>query len=342
MSRKYIPILKWKKGEKIALQQLSDEVKKSIIPVIELTDMVEPIDFIVDLKEYYNLPIYLDTEIAAEDDIDYFISILDEAEKNNIIIYPVLNCNIIETINVTNFPNRLSIKIGVPEDIEGPSYSYIFKSIQDLFKNNPNLKIDILLNLGSITKSNDANNQFRDLKNIITDYFIGKNYYNSIIICSTSFPEDLANVDAGEKISYKRFDYAIFKKISTDFFALNSYLKYSDYGVTKFTDSDIDFRIMKYGVLPKLKYTCEDKYILWKGKRKKLSKELEISYFDLAKDLINSPYYYGKSFSYGDTEVYERYEKAKKQGTKKCGNGTTWVTISANHHICAVVEQLSK
>ncbi|MBN1042546.1 hypothetical protein DVW07_10795 [Clostridium botulinum] len=342
MKTNYIPILKWKKGEQVALSNLSATHKQSITPLVELTDLIEPHDFISTLQSCYDLPIYLDTDIASEDDSDYLVSILEESFKSDTVIYPVIHYNNIDIIDSLPETSIVAIKIGVPEEIDGPSFDDIFDSIKYLKSNKPSLNMDIILDLGLILNNSEANSQYRDVKNLLKDYFIGKNFFNSIIICATSFPENLSKVEAGEKILFKRFDYLIYKKILSNFQMLNKFFKYSDYGVTKFTDSDIDFSMMKYGILPKLKYTFEESYLLWKGKRKKLSKELEISYYDLAEELLNSKYYYGKSFSFGDLDIHERYEKAKKKGTKKCGNGTTWVAISANHHIAVVIEQLSK
>ncbi|ALP91214.1 hypothetical protein HMPREF1084_01975 [Clostridium butyricum 60E.3] len=341
MKTNYIPILKWKKGEQTALSNLSDTNKQSITPLIELTDIIKPKDFLDTLKDCYDLPIYLDTNIAAEDDIDYLASILKESNKKNIDIYPIIHCTNIDIIDSLPLADVIGIKIGVPEEIDGPSFDDIFNSIEQLKLDNPELEIDIILDLGLILDNSEASSQYRDIKNILKDYFIDKNFFNSIIICATSFPENLSKVEAGEKTSFKRFDYLLYKKILSKFEMLDKFFRYSDYGVTKFTDSDIDFSVMKYGILPKLKYTLEESYLLWKGKRKKLSKELEVSYYDLAEELISSEYYYGKNFSFGDLDVYERYEKAKKKGIKKCGNGGTWVAISANHHIAVVVEQLS-
>ena len=38
----YAPILKWKAGEKIALQKLRQDIKNRIIPILEFPDYQEP------------------------------------------------------------------------------------------------------------------------------------------------------------------------------------------------------------------------------------------------------------------------------------------------------------
>ena len=336
----YVPVLKWKKGEQIALQKLSKSQKDSIIPLIELTDVIEPNLFLDILSECYNGKCYIDTTIAYDDDEKFLSSILEIATNRNMNLIPVIYSNDLDSSVLTQNYSSIAIKIGLPEDIEGPSLQSTFKSIKDLKNNNINL--DLILDLGLILTNSNAANQFRDLKNIINEFLIDDIFYNSLIICSTSFPENLSNLEAGSKSSFKRFDYLIYKKIIETFPSIKKYMYYSDYGVTKFTDIDIDFSLMKYGILPKMKYTCENEYILWKGKRNKTTKHLDISYYTLAEDLLNSKLYYGPDFSYGDLDIKQRYEKAKANNTNKCGNGTTWVTVSANHHIAVVIEQLSK
>ena len=52
--------------------------------------------------------------------------------------------------------------------------------------------------------------------------------------------------------------------------------------------------------------------------------------------LINSGYYKGENFSFGDKKIMEISKGNKEDG----GKGTTWVTISTNHHLTLVLKQL--
>jgi len=83
----------------------------------------------------------------------------------------------------------------------------------------------------------------------------------------------------------------------------------------------------------------ENSYIVLKGERDQITRKLTKNYTTLAKDIYESDYYYGENFSYGDLEIKERALGLNKKGP---GSNTNWVTISANHHIAAVIEQLSK
>lgn len=336
----YVPILKWKKGEEEALRNLSKDHKEKILPLIEIIDYKDSKEIFKCIESSFEYPVYIDTLIAAEDDRDFLISIISEFKDNNKIAYPVIYFNdLIDSFTTfSTISNRVAIKISLPEDIDGPSYDEIFKKIEKL-KTKSGILLDIILDIGIISKKQEANRQFVELKQILNKYFINKSFFNSIIICSTSFPEDISSIEAGDSVSFKRYDILLFKKIfeSQEYSSLQNKLIYSDFGVTKFTDSEMDFSKLRYGVLPKIKYTTNTEYLVFKGKRNASTGKLAINYSDLANHIVNSSYYFSKDFSFGDLEIFERAKKIK--GT---GNGKNWVTISANHHIAALVEQLSK
>lgn len=338
----YVPIVKWKKGEQEALKHLTDEQKNKILPIIEIVNYEDPKIIINDLKNCYINPVYIDTVIADENDRDYLISIIDKGHENNLKIYPVCYIDDLADLS-TKLPDhtsRLSVKIPVPEDVDGPSYENIF-SLLKKFQSDNEVLLDIILDLNLIIDKREANRQFKDAQEVLNNYLFNENFYNLIIISATSFPESLAAIPAGGKANYYRFDFLIYEKLLEKFNSTNikEKLIYSDYGVTKYTDSEIDFSILKYGILPKVKYTLDNSYIVLKGERNQKTRKLVKNYAALAKEIIESDYYYGEDFSYGDQEIKERALGLNKKGP---GSNTNWVTISANHHIVVVIEQLSK
>ena len=336
----YVPILKWCKGEQEALKNLTSEQKLKIIPLLEITDIVEPSIFIRHLKDCFNGLVYIDTYIAAEDDRDYLLSLISELSDNNVEAVPILYYEDL-ALNFKLFissVNRFAIRIPVPGEIDTPEYKDIFNQIESL--KSENLQFDIILDLSTISDGREARNQYMEVREILESNFIGKSFYSSIIIAATSFPENLSKLEAGNDLEIKRYDFMIYKKLlETDSIkSLLPNLIYSDYGVTKFTDFDIDFKYLRYGVLPKVKYTTEESYKILKGKKDRATRTMIRGYKDLAKEVCNSDYYYGENFSFGDLEIKERAYALNKKGT---GNSTNWVTIAANHHIAVLVEQLS-
>ncbi|GKX27838.1 hypothetical protein SH1V18_03180 [Vallitalea longa] len=339
MLQLYTPILKWKKGEQDALQKLSEEHRKKIIPLIELIDYIEPENFIETIKSCFNYPIYLDTIIAAEDDRDFLLSII---KNSNGLAYPVLYYDDLhETIDkIYPLVKRIAVRLTLPSDIEAPEYEDIFENIRDCKKKFADIEIDLIMDLQVIETKREANIHMSELKMVLEEFCLKDvKILNKILISCTSFPSKLS-IKSGETKEFDRLDIKIFKKIYNNkrFSLLRDKLIYSDYGVTKFTDSEIDFSHLQYGILPKIKYTTQDKYIVMKGKKDHKRNVMVVSCFDMSHTIVSANYYYGKEFSFGDNQIYCKAHRLNGHGP---GNNGQWVTIVANHHIVALIQQLS-
>lgn len=327
----YFPILKWKKGEQCALKELV--VGESVIfPVIELVDDVIPSSFFSTLKDCFTGSVYIDT-IRCDENRNLLCSLIDYAKDNGIDARPVLYLDDVYEFygDLTNKSQHIAIKIPVPEEFEGESFDDIIKYV-----NNPifSSKVDIFLDAGEVINKKDASISFASYKAQLDKIDTELDVLDNIVICLTSFPENL-EVEAGETVSFNRYDIKIFKRLNELY--PNYRLGYSDYGVTKFTETELDFSKMKYGILPKIKYTIADQYIVLKGEKDRIRGVTVRSVLDMAKEIVSSDYYSGKDFSYGDAAIYE---KATIKNSKP-GGSTQWVTYTANHHLAFVMRQLS-
>ena len=57
-------------------------------------------------------------------------------------------------------------------------------------------------------------------------------------------------------------------------------------------------------------------------------------YYLLAAKVVNSPYYEGANFSWGDSKILDC-------SNQKCiGNSTNWISIDTNHHIEYVLKEV--
>ncbi len=330
----YYPILKWKKGEQIALQHIRQN--DGLVPVIEIIDDCKPFDFFTNLKSFYQGEIYYDTYRCDDERRSLLLEFIAYCNDNSIQCWPLVYYNDINIFdNVAASTSQFAVKLPIPEDFEGPTNEEVIKNLHLYTESN---QVDLFLDAGPVTSSTDASRAVSDYSSMLTKFSDDLKDFRKIIICITSFPTEL-NINSGESDQYRRFDFAIFKRISQKFkkSVLIENLAYSDYGVTKFTDSELDFRLLKYGILPKIKYTTNDFYYISKGQKNRATGEFTVSYNDLALQIVNSPFYYGKDFSFGDAAIYD---KASNLNSKP-GNSTNWVSYCANHHIAVVVEQLS-
>lgn len=336
----YVPILKWKKGEQNGLVNLSDSVKNQIRPLIEITELLPPDEICIDMKEVFQNPMYIDTVIADEDDRDYLFSIISELNSNNLSAYPVLYYDDFynDLSNLVKVSDKLCCKIDLPLDIEGPDIDEIL-NLMDEFYSTYNQKLDLILDIGIIENSREAALQLRealDFASNVTKF----DFFDNIILSSTSFPSSLSNIHSNESKSFHRFDIKVFENFLSKTTISKEKILYADYGVTKFTDIDTELDFSKIGgkILDKVRYTTDTDYWVYKGKKDKRNPSNSVKYVNLAKIICASPFYYGKNFSFGDGEIYDRANGLNK---KKGGNHTNWVTISSNHHITVLVQQLS-
>ena len=326
----YFPILKWKVGEQRALKEL--QVKGPFFPVIQIVDAQEPSDFFNSLHAVYEGPIYFDTVLCGDEDLCILKSYIQFALNNSINAWPFIYINDLsaDIDEVLAISNRAAISIQIPESFDGPTNKSIIEHVISLHK-----EFDLFCDSGEVIDRTKANLIFASYKELLNNNsdLIGR--FKNIVICLTSFPEQL-NVESGETEHFDRYDFKMFILLYEKFKEAFPQLSYSDYGVTKFTDTELDFRKIKY-ILPKVKYTTDKEYIVHKGAKNRMQSGFSRSYIDISKEIFHSDYYMGKNFSFGDFNICE---KACSSGAKP-GNATNWVSYCANHHLTVVMEQLS-
>lgn len=330
MSINYYPIIKWKKGEQEALRNF-DLAYTNFYPIIEIVDECSPIVFFTDLSSCYSAPIYFDLSRFQS---KYLYNFIVYAADNDIQAYPIFHIqNLLESADNV-LPSKFSVKIPISVDFEDPTIIEILKRLSS-YKNR---EISLILDAGEVIESRIEGITYKTYCKVISDNIEILSEFENIIICLTSFPERLS-IESGKDKVYERYDILIFKKIIERYkdSELHGKIQYSDYGVTKFTKSEIDFSKMQYGILPKVKYTTGELYIVKKGAKDRIRNVFTRSYIDIAREIVNSPYFYGQNFSYGDQCIYNKATLPKSSP----GNPQQWVTYCANHHFTLLMEQLS-
>lgn len=152
--------------------------------------------------------------------------------------------------------------------------------------------------------------------------------WNGIIVSSGSFPADLGVLD-GPKDAYSaavihrldRYESKIWKSLLAK--PLPCKIHYGDFG-TKHPY----YMPAKYEGSASIKYTLEDIFLIYRGKKASEHKRQGKQYNDSAKRLIKSKEFSGKDFSWGDGRIYEIGNRDDKPG-----NSGSWVQISQNHHL---------
>lgn len=332
---KYVPVLKWKAGEKDSIKRLDKRLIDQICPLIELVDSINEHELLNEIYETSLKYAFINDAFSEETNLEFYKNLVAKAEKLNFKLIPVFYIDdLFDDDSIINDYNEISIRLAIPEPIDSLSYATLFKKI---FKES-NKKVDIILDLVFVEDTQTATLKSIALRETLSQLSEYHEYINKLIISSTSFPSSLNDLEAGEEKTFKRYELKIFNKIlqQAEYKNLVDKLIYSDYGVNKFTDTEIDFSKLQYGVLPKVKYTTDDFYYVQKAKKDRLRNVYTISVFDMCNKIINSGFFYGQAFSYGDKKIHEKAIEKKSPGGNK-----DWVTISTAHHIAVILAQLS-
>lgn len=351
----YIPILKGKRAEFRAIKELSMQVQRLIVPLIE----IEPISIDFDTE--------LPTKTYNEHLNDFGRKLSDcLGETRRIMLdgllieeeyisegdtYPVVNavsqlrgCGV-EVIPVTS-PTRSDKYKRLISSVISDSVC-LRLTTADLM--NPQLLVSYIESLRVGLNKIDVIIDFRaSLKQDTIDTFVimaegGINNlpnlydYRSVSVAAGSFPTDLSDIQVGiEEIP--RLEWELWKKIK-----YNGNLKrdviFSDYSIQHpdFTRIPTKFP----SVSASIRYTGEDCILVFRGRDpKKYGYE---QYGVHCQRLIAHVEYCGESFSQGDKDIwlYAHGQMLKASKEVTYGSPEVWRRVAANHHITKVIAQLS-
>ena len=347
----YVPILKWKRGEQKALENLTNESLENLMPLLE----IPPIDFdwvnnapkkTID-AHIKNIPntifnsigitnCFIDAFPIEEEDL-----LIDGTHSIKNLIENSLNlgCNVIPVtgINRTNeynlaikelLDNNTIDKICIRlEESTFNDINSIINSILATFNITPD-KCHIVIDLKEI--KNTSISTYQLLLPIIINNLINLDDWLSITLASTNFPVNLGEVQKNSSKLLPRNEYVLWENLHSKC-NLNRTLQFGDYCIANPEYTEIDPRHISMS--GNIRYTVNNNFLIYKGinaRTNGFSQMLEICQY-----LLNSGYYSGEDFSWGDKYIYDC-----ANGDASTGNAETWRRVGTNHHIEFVVDQL--
>jgi len=340
---KYLPILKWKRGERDALRYLSSSQWQGIVPLAEVQASLDRnaarAGFIADIE--IAIPpggtIGIDTLYLSDGEpkkvdilVDFCVAVQREHSDRNVI--PVLHSALIEPMascapkmldQLRSFPEiilRLRTDLVQTEQIKP-----IVAAVKKVgFKPSA---IHLLIDQFSILDKTAIDCDAR-VRPYLTAALAEK--CASVTIAGGSFPADLIGFKAGTK-DIPRIEWEVWTKLraSTEFASI----RYSDYAVTNPSRlADVDPTQVNPSI--SIRYAGKKIWRLFKGGGFKKGKPGTLR--GLCKLLILDPEFSGSSFSYGD----KNYDSIAKSGSDKNGIPWTWRRDATNHHIVLTAGEL--
>lgn len=336
MNNFYVPLLRCKKGEQIALLRLSESVKNGIKPLLELpysnSSTKQPLPSLI--NSFWNgYPYFIQFSPEWYDNISENISdFLEESLPvllNNTKATPVINLSDIGFIS--NW--KLLSNTGFACRIRNNEFSNITDFLTSLFSSSTikRNQVDLILDLQHIS-SEYLFDKMCLLRTVCSE-IESINEYRSVIIASTSFPDSVESLEREQVYHFERQEKHIHElalKLATEY---DFNYMFADYGT-----SGIDDSIYVPGMSPnfKIKYTTASDYIYIKGYQTKKG-GLDIQNVrKCANTLINCNSFSNQYFSWGDGTIYN----IAIGHSISPGNLTNWISYSLNHHITLLQDLL--
>jgi len=363
--KNYTPILRWRAAEKTAVDKLSPEDKKNIVPLIELlmpqpknvdqnktakdllNESVEQFqsklfEIPEQIKKYWgNDPIFIDVQLidgsirakALED-------LLNNCANLEISIIPVIN--LMPTLGTNADVDTRCIAVEFSKKSGNGLCIRINKSNLDEKSLPTDVNSFISENALDI-KNIDLVVDFKIIDdNVSLEYVLNKikiipytKEWRRFILSGGSFPKDLSMFAKHNQYNVPRKDWLIWKDLITK---LERAPSFSDYTIQHPLYTPTKIQIINPSA--SIRYTLEDNWLVIRGEGLRNPKGAGFKQYPaLASLLTKQKEFKGGDFSFGDKYIAE---KAIDINTKNTGNPKTWLQAGINHHMTLVATQIAK
>lgn len=347
--RNYMPILRWKRAEIVALRELGSAEKRRITPLIELvpndfapkkTNLPPDIAGILATKAEQIKSNWGNTPILV--DLLHLDSNLRTARGTHVLKYlgQAMRERGLPLIPVTGLKRPASDQAAVaflarkdgrgfclrlhPEDLSISNLESeldAFLSSLKVEHADVHLVVDFQEKLGSAPEITGLLSNVPDVE-----------LWRTFTFASGAFPKNLTDFKVGQHL-HPRSDWLLWRRLLG---RQNLVRKptFADYTIQhgRFLEPPPSPNISA-----SIRYTAKENWVIMRGEGlRNKGGPGHAQYPANAQLLCERPEYCGRDFSYGDRYVYETYKKPQKPGTPE-----TWLRAGVNHHITFTVRQIA-
>jgi hypothetical protein len=352
----YVPVLKGKEGEFAALEALSPDIRRQVLPLIEVPPI--PYDYVNEraaksLEDHVagvaqrlqrcwqNSPLYLDLPWFEEDErlSDGRVAleaVLHDCVDRNVEAVPVVSrsssINYISAASryANSRPSPVCIRLLVEDFEEEVDLDQEVERILKVLRVVEPPSIDLVIDLEDLgSEASRAVLVARSIFSVIPR----KNDWRRIILVAASFPEDLSDLDASMVSQLPRHEWELWKTLQRRPTRLpRPNVIFGDYAISHPLPRELDPRTMRMSA--SIRYTTRDEWLVAKGRN--VRQYGFDQYFALSKALVERPEFSGRTFSWGDSFIADCADQLMGPG-----NATTWRKVGTNHHITLVTRELA-
>lgn len=335
----YVPVIKSKANDIDAIVRSSPVTRASIKPLMEpsisiedgqvRTDLSKATDTI--LKHLPEIPFYFDP-LGFEAEFRQIASIGRMAQEGRKVsptfgVHRLpLNANVLKHILQT-YSLPLGIRVELQDMGESPEISWSkiieFSAKMEI---NPS-SIELILDLRYVVPDR-AKRISESVLNFIT---LPREHLRprSITLIGSSAVASVSGIDIDGHSPVRRVERDVWLDVNFELDGMR-FVQFGDYGVL---NPDFVFSGPNPNANAKIRYSHGAFHQIFRGHGLYRPARFD-QYHDLAKRVVNSKWFAGSAFSYGDS-----YVAACAAGLDGPGNLATWVKVDTNHHLELVSQQ---
>lgn len=334
----YTPILKYKQGERLAVQDLPNAVKQHLLPLFCIMELKDPGYLVNSLLRTWekSFPFFIDFHPTAIGTRDKYIKKFFEISKEQkISAIPVIQADYDKTyINEIKKAGAL-MNNGYALRITDPDPDDLSKVLDNVHEvvGVSDKDLDVIIDLGHLPRSGAITEAYSTIANNLLSV-LNPSKFRHVIVAGGSFPEVLTGIPKNQISELQRNEWLIWQKVHKKYRSV----LFGDYGIDDPNIAQGD----RFTIVPTIRYTSEDSWFIVRGEYDPRQPYDFTQFHRLSKVLVKSKIYCGPAFSWGDNRIKECADRTCT-GSDHCnhGNLTSWVRIGTNHHLTYVVNQLS-
>lgn len=356
--RHYVPILKWKRGEYRALQNLDQKIRQRLTPLCEVPpiaydpsdeggadpafdDRVTRLASQVEGAWIKTDRLFLDLGLLQSDARIHgkehpVTFIFNDARARGLKLVPVTGLN-------RDSEHQAAVAGVTAADGRGICLRIHFDDFndEDFADAVDNLVSEIGISYAICDIVIDLRSIIGVQPSLLTPSIVSLiaglphvTEWRSLTVASGAFPENLTHMALGPNV-VPRLDWALWQSITTAKPTLPRIPTFGDYGVVHPILPELDMSTIN--VSASARYTTDVHWLVMRGRGLRTrGSGGHGQYIAHATALLNRPEFCGADFSAGDGEI-----AGIAAGTTTGGNPETWLRIATNHHLTFVVTQLA-
>lgn len=338
--RSYVPILKWKTGERNALSKLVPADRDGLIPLAELlpdddnaeNTVISQADaerFAEQVqKSWGSAPIFVDPVQLAATGTDY-AELLHQGRLAGISLVPTVWLTTPNAVLQVLAPEVKQDGRGVCLRLDADAVSEHLNSLAALGRDTMVMLglgaggIDLLLDWGSIDSA-DIGKTHLALSPLLPA--IVHQGWRSVTFAASAFPRNLAEAGVGTS-TIARAEWAAYSGL-----LLHAGIAFGDYAI-----AHPEYAPAPFLGSAAIRYTIQDEWLIVRGRLLTRPQYGGFSQFhSLCSQLVADRRFCGAGFSWGDDRILQC---SRNQGGP--GNLTTWRQVGTNHHLAFAVRQVA-